>query len=831
MPKLFLSVTLLILALSAATQQPVLHWAKSFDANNTFSSRVYNNARTVDVDVKGNVYSAGLFTYSADFDPGPGVFTLTSTSPSNRSIYISKLDSSGNFVWALEIPTLVEFGWIELKVDKTGNIYLASDLRNTADMDPGPGVHIMTPTGFRDAFVVKLDTDGNFIWAKQFGGPGDTGPQATIIELDKDNNVIIGGIFNNTVDFDPGPGVLNITSSAHMQAFIVKLTNSGDLMWAKQFGNGPEVYSSSNIIDIKCDSEGNIIMIGHYSKTVDFDPGPGINNVTSSPGSLMDGFICKLDANGNFVWVKTLGQTGGYNHLINPIGIAIDGMNNILTTGAFIGNYDFDPGPGIQNFASNPHDCFILKLNSQGNFIWVKIIGGTESDTGNDIVVDGANNVYIIGSFGPTIDFDPGPGEFIINSPYYGANAVVKLTPGGDFLYAATFQSISFGSTLFRRMAIDPALNIYVTGFVAGTVDFDPGPGVFPLTGSSDSSPFVLKLGPCVGVTGSTLSIITCDSYELNNQTYDSSGIYLQTIKNSTGCDSLITLNLTIIKRFTEQSITICDGELFYAGGSNQTLSGIYYDTLITTQGCDSIIKTNLTVNPVPDPNLGEDRNLCKYTQLTITPGSYAYYLWQDNSTDATITIGNAGLYWVKVTNNYNCHVTDTMEVMSILEPPTDFLKKEDSVCNYKKLELMPSGSYTNYQWSTGETKKVIEVQRPGTYRLTVTDDNGCTGVDTTIIYAKDCMYGVFIPTAFTPDNNGRNDKFKPIIYGRMLQYKLVVYSRWGSVVFQTSDPEKGWDGTIKGVLQNTNAFIWICTYQIEGSDLKTEKGSVMLIR
>ncbi len=220
--KLFTSFAFTTLLFSAAAQQPVFNWATAFHAT-SYIGRDNSNGRTVVVDKKGNVFSAGLFEHTIDCDPGPEEYALKAANPSETAIYISKLDANGNFVWAIQLPIVVEFGTIEMKVDGNGNIYLVSDISQEADMDPGPGVHMMAPTGFRDAFVIKLDTDGKLIWVKQFGGPGDTGPQSTALEIDKDNNVIICGQFNNTVDFDPGPGTFNLISSAHFQSFIVKL--------------------------------------------------------------------------------------------------------------------------------------------------------------------------------------------------------------------------------------------------------------------------------------------------------------------------------------------------------------------------------------------------------------------------------------------------------------------------------------------------------------------------------------------------------------------------------------------------------------------------------
>ena len=811
---------------SAVSQLPVLGWAKVFDAY----SADYSNGRTVGVDAQGNVFSAGFFENSLDFDPGPGLHMMTGGGPFNQGIYISKLDINGNFVWAKQIPTTISWSAIELKIDRAGNIYLAADLRNTADMDPGPGVFMMSPIGFRDAFVIKLNNDGNLIWAKKFGGPGDTGPQAFSIDLDPQDNVFIGGLFNNTVDFDPGPGTVNMTSTAHQQSYIVKLNYNGDYLWSKQFGNGSVTYANSFINDIKCDGFGNLLITGSFAGTCDFDPGSGVYNLISSAGSTGDGFIAKLDGNSNFIWAKSVGQSGGNNHYITPIGIDVDGMNNVVICGYFIGNFDFDPGTGVQNISSMSQDCFILKLNDQGNYIWAKTIGSVDGCTGNDLVTDFSGNVYIIGSFGNSVDFDPGPGVHIINSTHYGASAVVKLSPAGNFIYAAPFQSIDYGTSLFRRMVIDANLSIYVTGYASGISDFDPGPGIFPLAGGSES-PFVLKLNPCPNRTSFSLDISTCNSYTLNNQVYDSSGTYVQTIPNSSGCDSVITLRLIINKKRTEQLKTICSGESFFAGGAIQFTSGTYIDTLHSVLGCDSIVTTRLTVNPSPDPDLGPDRSICRNSSITLTPGLFSNYLWQDNSTAPEFTATGTGLYWVKVINSYQCSATDSFRINTINNLPSGFLNKTDSVCSYKPVELIPASNYTGYQWSTGATSKTLQVQLPGIYRLAVPDANGCKGTDSTAVFAKQCINGVFFPSGFTPDNNGKNDLFKPLVYGRLVQFKLMVYNRWGAVVFQSNDPDRGWNGKVSGVLQDNAVFAWVCTYQLEGAASRIEKGTVMLIR
>ena len=92
-------------------------------------------------------------------------------------------------------------------------------------------------------------------------------------------------------------------------------------------------------------------------------------------------------------------------------------------------------------------------------------------------------------------------------------------------------------------------------------------------------------------------------------------------------------------------------------------------------------------------------------------------------------------------------------------------------------------------------------------------------------------MSGLYIPTAFTPNGDGKNDGLKPLLYGTVKKYRFVVYDRWGHVAFQTTEYTKAWDGTIAGVRQDPNVFIWICTYQLEGEELKNKRGTVMLVR
>ena len=828
MRKYYLAVLFLALSTTIISQLPVAQSAAVMPSTYYYPGGEYNNGRSVAVDQQGNVYSVGLFFHTVDFDPGPGAFILSAGSMYNSGIFISKLGPNGQFVWAKQLPVMVEFSDIELEVDSSGNVYVTSNFNTPADMDPGPGVQIITPIGGKDVFVMKLTTDGNLVWVKQFGGPGDTVAETMGIDIDGNGNVYTSGIFINTVDFDPGTGTANLSTSNHWDGFISKLNSNGDFVWVKRIGNFSATQGSVGMRRIQTDASGNCFFSGTFAGNCDFDPGSGQFLLASS--GLMDGFIASLDANGNFRWARQVGNSA-LNYYVNHHSIAIDAHDNVYTSGSFIGTQDFDPGPNT-TILSAPGGTipYLLKLDQQGNFVWAKKIPVKGTGSGADVTVDNTGNIYTTGNYIGDVDFGPGPGITSFTG-LYDETILTKFSPNGDLMYAAPFlRGAAGGYSLGRRLVSDNALNLYIAGFMYGTVDFDPGPAVLDATIFGES-PYVLKLGRCKNVTASTVKVSTCDAYNLNGESYDSSGTYVQTIQNVSGCDSVITLQLTVNRKFSEQSKTICEGTSFFAAGANQTKTGTYVDTLRSVLGCDSIVTTRLLVNSKPAPSLGADRNICAGTTLTLSPGAFSTYLWQDGTTQNNFTITAPGAYFVTVANAFDCTATDTIHINAVIPLPKDFLPAMDSVCSFDPIKVVPSGNYSTYLWSTGSAQETIDVDKPGNYWLKVRDANGCFGMDTIIVLSKQCMMGVYIPTAFTPDGNGRNDVFKAIIFGHPKSFRLQVFDRWGELIFETSDPAKGWDGSAKAKINQTTVFGWACYYQFDKEAVTTKKGTVVLIR
>ena len=324
-----------------------------------------------------------------------------------------------------------------------------------------------------------------FEWAKHMGGINEEYLESgRSITTDTNGNVYTMGVFSDIVDFDPGPGITNLTSVGLHDFFIQKLDANGNFLWVKQIGGVNEEYGGS----MTTDTNGNVYTTGSFQEIVDFDPGVGTVNLTSFGGQ--DIFIQKLDAYGNFIWVKQMGGIGvdtGYS-------ITIDDIGNVYTTGRFSDIVDFDPGTGINILTAveGSHDIFIQKLDTNGNFIWAKQMGGNSIDNGNSITTDTNGNLYTTGYFQLTVDFDPGTGTANLTSLGISDIFIQKLDANGNFQWAKHMggTGIDSGSSI----TTDINGNVFTIGNFYDTVDFDPGAGITYLTSIGSVDSFIQKL-------------------------------------------------------------------------------------------------------------------------------------------------------------------------------------------------------------------------------------------------------------------------------------------------------------------------------------------------
>lgn len=504
-------------------------WVKQFGGTGT------SGANSMELDASGNIYTIGDFSGTVDFNPGSGIYNLTSIG--DNDLFVSKLDSAGNFIWAKQIGGQSYPSQYDLALDAAGNIYITGTFWGMVDFDLGAGIFNLNTIGTHDLFVLKLDSFGNFIWAKQIGGSLGS-VMGTSISLDDLGNIYTTGYFADTIDFDPGAGtfMLNPDNNWFFSMFVLKLNPSGNFAWAKAM-YGP--YSGVQSESISIDRFGNVLTTGQFHDTVDFDPGVGTFTLVPF-GSFgdWDHFISKLDSSGNFVWAK---QFGGES---NQIGFSIttDAFSNVYTTGVFDATTDFDPGPGT--FFMTPttgRNTFVSKLDTAGNFVWAKQITGYSY--GNDLTLDDDFNVYTTGFFQGYTDFDPGSGTSIINEPLTPPDTYIsKFDSSGNFIWVRRFEGAAPSSNYGGSIAVDAFNNIYTTGSFQGTSDFDPSINTFNFTSSSESNAYIHKM--CQGCTAgisedemaNNISLFpNPTSGQINLMTNDQKEIISFKIINSTG--------------------------------------------------------------------------------------------------------------------------------------------------------------------------------------------------------------------------------------------------------------------------------------------------------
>jgi hypothetical protein len=358
---------------------------------------------SIAIDGQGDIYTAGFFEDTVDFDPGPDTFLLASAGLFDA--FVLKMDADGAFLWARPIQGSNNEMAYAICADEEGNAYTTGWFAGNPDFNPGSDSSILISAGLADVFIQKLDSEGNFQWAKSFGG--ESSDEGFAICHDAAGNVYTTGAFYSLVDFDPGPQSSILSSQGERDIFVQKLDPDGNFLWAKSFGGPRDDYGYS----IGVDHADQVYVAGSYYDSIDFGPGTPPGVLTSAGGA--DILVLKLDGAGNTLWAKSMGgpsEDEGRS-------VYLDSSGNAYVTGYFRGEADFGPDPGTHLLTSaGVWDVFVQKLDKTGNSLWAKSFGGHSNDKGYAACIDDANSVYVSGFFEGTVDFNPGTGAAILST-------------------------------------------------------------------------------------------------------------------------------------------------------------------------------------------------------------------------------------------------------------------------------------------------------------------------------------------------------------------------------------------------------------------------------
>lgn len=487
----------------------------------------------------GSVVVAGLFSGTADFQPGSSQTLLTARGDSD--VFIASYSPAGKLLWAGQIggddqsrdfsdperrdilanprrssafvskvgaePRQAGEYVNDIAVGPDGSVFVVGAFRLTADLDPTAGVQEYTaggpdPDEYYDAYVLKLNgSTGGLTWASVFSGRFDN--VATGVAVDAAGNPHVSGYFTRVTDFNPGPGVFEVQAEGRDDGFVAQLSVNGKLSWIQTIG-GDEVSStvrdSGN--DIALDADGNIYVAGTFSGRTKFENRAAAPR-TRSLGET-DAFVASYAPDGAFRWSRT---TGGEEHDGNTH-LAVVG-SAVYTVGYFEDTVDFDPGAGVTRFrvtgerfgdsTSRRTDLAVSRFNTEGDFVWARQLAGTRFELAGGLVAD-ENGPILAGSFYGDVDFDPlsgsdvrtstpGPDRFTRDRNDRNRRAsydgfVWRLSATGRQVFAETFG----GQLDDHAQAISTPLagQSFVAGRFAGRRTSAPGGGVVTSLGDTD---------------------------------------------------------------------------------------------------------------------------------------------------------------------------------------------------------------------------------------------------------------------------------------------------------------------------------------------------------
>jgi hypothetical protein len=471
------------------------------------------------VDGSGNIYVTGLFQGTATFGLGEAKQT-TLTSAGSDDMFVAQYDSNGALQWAKRAGGTGLDRGAGIAVDGLGNSYVTGFINGTVMFGQGEANQTtLTSAGSDDMFVAQYDSNGALQWARRAGGTGlDRGVG---IAVDSVGNSYVTGWFNGTAMFGQGQTTqTTLTSAGSDEIFGAQYDSNGALQWARRAG-GTGLDQGAGIA---VDDSGNIYVTGFFSGSAIFGQGQANQTTLTSAGD-RDMFLAQYDSIGTLRWAKRSGGTGADR----GFSIAVDGLGNSYVSGLFNGSAIFGQGQPNQTTltSAGSDDIFVAKYDSSGALQWVKPAGGTSSDGGLSIGVDGFGNSYATGFFSGSATFGQGQAnQTTLTSAGNRDIFLVKYDSNGLLQWAK--RSGAGGTSIDQGMglAMDGLGNGYVTGYFNGTATFGQGEAnQTTLTSAGGNDIFVAKFAGNTSsdTTGPSL-VITSHS---NNQTTTLSPITL----------------------------------------------------------------------------------------------------------------------------------------------------------------------------------------------------------------------------------------------------------------------------------------------------------------
>lgn len=489
-----------------------------------------------------SVIAWGLFGDVVDFNPEEKDYMLSS---SEGRTFIVKYTADGKFVWAVNLDTVGHLNIHKIKTDFIGDIYIYGTFNYSVDFDPSPDSLILSDSLGHTVFAKYSGTDGQFIFARQINTTFNSYFNEDLA-VDQNKNIFLSGYLNDTADFDPGPGIMNIIPSNPGNSFIAKFDSQGNFV---DIGLYDWQISSKAIV---CDASNNLYISGVAFGSSDVDFSNGIHNINDK--SI---FIAKYDNNLNFLKVAEFVSSGSSSS--QTFKISLNSNNELFFTGSYYnGSIDFDASANSANLqtSTTSHHEFFTRQDTGLNYLSAFLIPTHNSSnqmgfTCMSTAIDSYNNIYAIGTVKYTYDADPGSGTFIYNT-LDPTCLMIKYDVNGNYLTSYLIE----GNAAHGWDHIISGRNnrVYAGINYQDRIDLIDGPDSLYLpylwdSGTSfdrfDAS--IVSFIQCTpDYTNLNLTICSGDSVLIGSESFNTPGTYERRLTSSTDCDSIITLTLQV---------------------------------------------------------------------------------------------------------------------------------------------------------------------------------------------------------------------------------------------------------------------------------------------
>lgn len=655
----------------------------------------------------------------------------------------------------------------------------------------------------------KVDIHGQTLWRKLYGG--SSMEYAVNIKKAKDGNFIVLAQTQSTdgdvLDYKGGKDI-----------WLIKINGSnGDILWQKTFGS----VKDETPTHLEILPDGSMVISG-TAESSSFAP---------SSYNDMNAFLMKLDANANFSWIKVFGGNG--NDRIKSFTPTDDGgFASIGTSTSSDGNYPVNLGG---------NDIYIFKHNSVGDIMWTKHYGNKDDDEAGDIVFTSCGS-KIFASYAKQFSND----AYYSSTPSYplfSQTAGVQIgiyNDGTQFYYHEdnfTYSTDRVDNFYFNEQIFPTLAPNDRGGFLGGSLQHiryeELSAGSF--RGIVTRSFMLEEYGSPLILTNHDTTI--CSGEAVRGINYFRDTTFSDTARNSCNIDTLIE-NFTIKVINNNDSIinkdtSICNGQMYE--GEPVITSFAQYDTLFTNSKCgrrNIITQTNIFVPPLISSFLGDDTLTCQKSLLLNASVPGGNYLWQNGSTASTLLADSSGLYWAEVTDSYGCKKRDSITIrfsdlyLNIFHDTT--------ILSHQSLLLAAETNGTvswkpNDQLSCLSCKNSLASPLETTIFYLVSEKESCSIIDSVKVTIEKDTH-LYIPSAFTPNNDGKNDQFKAVA-NRITDYKMQLFNRWGQLIFQSDNLSDGWNGNFKGHRQPMGVYVYVLSYKDAGGKMHKQKGTFMLLR